>query len=303
MSLVTSPASRVAYPPPPSSTFSLGALPCHLRLYVGPTLPSRAAGRRAAVAGHVQAVVKRSPKRLKYSTARLKKEDGLFYIEVDPFGGNTWMLEPVIGLLKDGAVGVIPTDTVYAIVCNLKNYSAVDRLRRIKDIEASKPLSILCHTFRDIDAYTLGFPPGNNHGQTSIFRAVKHCLPGPYTFILPASKELPKQCTFYGTVAKCILRKTVGVRIPDDPICQAILEKLDQPLICTSVKSPTEDGWMVDPAIMADMYGEKGLDFIVDGGIRVADPSTIVDMTGNLPTVIRQGKGPTLDWMVSSSDD
>ncbi|XP_031489564.1 uncharacterized protein LOC116257088 [Nymphaea colorata] len=303
MSVVAFPAARVAYPPPPSSSTSLAAFGRPLRLYVGPSTASRAAGRRGGVSGHVQAVVKRSPKRLKYSAPRLNKEEGLFYIEVDPFGGNTWMLERVVQLLKDGAVGIIPTDTVYAIVCDLKNYSAVERLRRIKDIEASKPLSILCHTFHDIDTYTLGFPRGNNHGQTSIFRAVKHCLPGPYTFILPASKELPKQCTFYGTVAKCVLRKTVGVRMPDDPICQAILEKLDQPLICTSVKSPTEDGWMVDPAVMADMYGEKGLDFIVDGGIRVADPSTIVDMTGSLPTVIRQGKGPSLDWMVSPSDE
>ncbi|KAF3771885.1 Uncharacterized protein EJ110_NYTH59246 [Nymphaea thermarum] len=238
MSVVAFPAARVAYPPPPSSSTSLAAFRRPLRLYVGPLTPSRAAGRRGGVSGHVQAVVKRSPKRLKYSAPRL-----------------------------------------------------------------NKPLSILCHTLHDIDTYTLGFPRGNNHGQTSIFRAVKHCLPGPYTFILPASKELPKQCTFHGTVAKCVLRKTVGVRMPDDPICQAILEKLDQPLICTSVKSPTEDGWMVDPAVMADMYGEKGLDFIVDGGIRVADPSTIVDMTGSLPTVIRQGKGPTLDWMVSPSDE
>lgn len=132
-----------------------------------------------------------------------------------------------------------------------------------------QPLSILCHSLKDIDAYTMGFPRGNAQGQTNIFRAVKHCLPGPvccrltvffpsslrskicismfeilvtddvlhfcwkYTFILPASKGLPKQCVKYGAAAKYATRKDVGVRIPDDAICQAILGKLDSPLIST----------------------------------------------------------------------
>ncbi|PIN20782.1 hypothetical protein CDL12_06550 [Handroanthus impetiginosus] len=125
------------------------------------------------------AVVKRSPKRLKYSTPRFSKGDGLLYVEVDPFGSDSWKLDPIVELLKEGAVGVIPTDTVYAIACDLRNNSAIERLRRIKDIEPSKPLSILCHSFRDIDTYTTGFPRGDGQGRTDIFRAVKHCLPGP----------------------------------------------------------------------------------------------------------------------------
>lgn len=152
----------------------------------------------------------------------------------------------------------------------------------------------------------MGFPRGNGQGQTNIFRAVKHCLPGPYTFILPASKQLPKQCVRYGsneTTAKYAWRKHVGVRIPDDAICQAILKKLDAPLICTSVKWPAKDHWMIDPVIIADTYEPEGLDFVVDGGIRVADPSTIVDMTGSSPTIIRQGKGPRQDWMIVKGED
>ncbi|XP_019052293.1 PREDICTED: uncharacterized protein LOC104591721 isoform X2 [Nelumbo nucifera] len=242
---------------------------------------------------------KRSPKRLKYSAPRFTKEGDLLYVEVDPLGSDIWKLEPVVQLLKEGAVGVIPTDTVYAIVCDLKSHSAIERLRRIKNIEASKPLSILCHSFRDIDTYTMGFPRGSGQGQTNIFRAVKHCLPGPYTFILPASKELPKQCTRYGTAtAKYAPRKNVGVRMPNDVICQAVLEKMDAPLISTSVKWPKEDQWMLDPVVIADTYEPEGLDFVVGGGIRVADPSTVVDMTGSAPTILRQGKGQKQDWMV-----
>ncbi|CAI0457632.1 unnamed protein product [Linum tenue] len=239
--------------------------------------------------------VKRSPKRLKYSAPRFTKEGGLVYVEADPNGEDSWKLDPIVELLKQGAVGVIPTDTLYAIVCDLKSPSAIERLRRIKHIEPSKPLSILCRSLRDIDMYTTGFPRGDGQGHASIFRAVKHCLPGPvskdYTFILTASKELPKRCMRYGTpTAKYAARKDVGVRMPDDAICRAILEKLDAPLISTSVKGLKENEWLLDPVAIADAYGPEGLDFIIDGGVRVADPSTVVDMTRITPVVVRQGK-------------
>ncbi|XP_039158697.1 uncharacterized protein YciO isoform X2 [Eucalyptus grandis] len=221
---------------------------------------SLAPARRFAV---VALAAKRSPKRLKYATPRFAKEGGLLYVEVDPLGGDSWKLDPVVDLLREGAVGVIPTDTTYAIVCDLKSHSAIERLRRIKDIAPSK-----------------------------------------YTFILTASKELPKQCTRYGTTAaKYAHRKSVGVRIPDDAICQAILERMDSPLISTSVKGPKDDEWMIDPVVIADSYGPEGLDFVVDGGIRVADPSTVVDMTGHYPKILRQGKGPKLPWMVAEDDE
>ncbi|XVE84159.1 hypothetical protein DITRI_Ditri16bG0147400 [Diplodiscus trichospermus] len=247
---------------------------------------------------------KRNPKRLKYSAPRFAKENELVYVEVDPSGTENWKLEPVIELLKQGAVGVIPTDTMYALVCHLRSQSAIERLRRIKNIEPSKPLSILCRSLRDIDTYTMGFPRGDGQGHANIFRAVKQCLPGPYTFILTASKELPKQCVRYGTTtAKYAGRKNVGVRMPDDAICQAILEKMDAPLISTSVKWPKENEWMIDPVVIADIYGAEGLDFVVDGGIRVADPSTVVDMTGPYPKIVRLGKGPKLHWMVTEDDN
>ncbi|CAI0457631.1 unnamed protein product [Linum tenue] len=216
--------------------------------------------------------VKRSPKRLKYSAPRFTK-------------------------VHDSS------SFRYAIVCDLKSPSAIERLRRIKHIEPSKPLSILCRSLRDIDMYTTGFPRGDGQGHASIFRAVKHCLPGPYTFILTASKELPKRCMRYGTpTAKYAARKDVGVRMPDDAICRAILEKLDAPLISTSVKGLKENEWLLDPVAIADAYGPEGLDFIIDGGVRVADPSTVVDMTRITPVVVRQGKGPKLPWMESEED-
>ncbi|KAL2608245.1 hypothetical protein R1flu_026818 [Riccia fluitans] len=257
----------------------------------------------------VQAVVKRSPKRLKYATGVNRKGSNVVYVEVGPSGADDWKLDSVVELIKQGAVGVIPTDTVYAIVCDLKNREAVDRLYRIKNMDAKKPLSILCRSFQDIDTYTLGFPRGNSHGQTNVFRAARQCLPGPYTFILPASKEMPKQCTTFGGSAavSCAPRKSVGVRMPDDEICKALLAKLDEPLLCTSVRRPSDDVWMLDPVIIADLYGatdgKEGLEFVVDGGVRVADPSTVVDMTTSKPTLLRRGKGLVEDWMLMEVHD
>ncbi|XP_076913422.1 uncharacterized protein LOC143572037 [Bidens hawaiensis] len=251
----------------------------------------------------VSAVVKRSPKRLKYSVPRLPKQDGLLYIEVDPEGSDTWKLDSAVELLKCGAVGVIPTDTVYAMVCDMTNHDAIERLRRLKEVEATKPFSILCRSLHDIDTYTTGFPRGNSNGLSDYFRAVKHCVPGPYTFILTASKALPKQCVKYGpSVPKYASRKSLGVRIPDDVVCQAVLEKMGAPLISTSVRSPQENQWIIDPVIIADTYGPEGLNFVIDAGVRMANPSTVVDMTHVPPTIIRQGKGPKHPWMADPND-
>uniref|UniRef100_A0A166G0Y8 Threonylcarbamoyl-AMP synthase n=1 Tax=Daucus carota subsp. sativus TaxID=79200 RepID=A0A166G0Y8_DAUCS len=167
----------------------------------------------------------------------------------------------------------------------------------------TKPLSTLCRSFQDIDTYTTGFPRGGGQGLSNIFRAVKQCLPGPYTFILTASKSLPKSCTRYGTTtSKLLSRKNVGVRIPDDAVCQAILEKMSAPLLSTSVRSPKENEWIIDPVVIADVYGPEGLDFVVDAGVRMAEPSTVVDMTASYPRIIRQGKGPKQHWMVADED-
>nr|XP_043632660.1 uncharacterized protein YciO [Erigeron canadensis] len=247
----------------------------------------------------VVAVIKKSPKRLKYSSPRLPKEDGLLYIEVDPEGSDTWKLDAAVELLSNGAVGVIPTDTVYAMVCDMTNHDAIERLRRLKEVETGKPFSILCRSLHDIDTYTTGFPRGNSDGFSDYFRAVKHCVPGPYTFILTASKALPKQCVKYGpTISKYASRKTLGVRIPDDAVCQAVLEKMGAPLISTSVRSPVENQWILDPVLIADAYGPEGLNFVIDAGVRVSNPSTVVDMIQIPPKIIRQGKGPKQQWMV-----
>ncbi|KAJ7285490.1 hypothetical protein O6H91_Y330300 [Diphasiastrum complanatum] len=206
-------------------------------------------------------------------------------------------------------MSVCPIFDRYALVCDLNNRAAIDRVYRIKNMDAKKPLSILCRSFKDIDKYTMGFPRGNSQGQSNVFRTARQCLPGPYTFILLTSNDMPKQCTMFGgsIAVSCTPRKSVGVRMPNDVICKAILSNLDDPLISTSVRALSDDTWMLDPAQIADAYGvsegKEGVDFVVDGGVRLAEPSTVIDMTGDQPVLLRSGKGILEDWMLMESHD
>lgn len=201
---------------------------------------------------------------------------------------------------------MIPTDTMYALVCDINNAKAVNLMYKIKDMNFKKPLAILCRNMSDIDEYTRGLPTGTSAGTRSIYKTVKECFPGPFTVILPASKAVPKRCfkKSNGDTA-CANRREVGVRIPDDPICQALLSMLPAPLLTTSVSidevcnSKTS---MLEPALMLDHYGSRGLAFVVDGGARKVEVSTVVDVTDGDPNIIRAGKGDLSIWDLHESD-
>lgn len=215
-------------------------------------------------------------------------------VEIDEDASNCWRLEEVVEIVESGGVGIIPTDSCYAFVCDVHNSKAIDKMYRIKDMDASKPLSILCRNFNDIDTYTNGFPAGGDESPNT-FRVAKKCLPGAYTFILQASKELPKRCFDVGGKKQCKFRKCVGVRIPGDEICLALLSRLHAPLLCTSV--PATNGEMQDdPIAMLDKFGKLGLDFVVDGGTRIAEPSSVIDLSSGSPLILREGKGDISMW-------
>uniref|UniRef100_A0A0E0QLL7 Threonylcarbamoyl-AMP synthase n=1 Tax=Oryza rufipogon TaxID=4529 RepID=A0A0E0QLL7_ORYRU len=252
-------------------------------------LPAVPPPHRASFA--VVALHKRNPKRLKYASQRqfTRGDAGMLRVQVEPSGEDAWKLEPVVELINRGAVGIIPTDTVYSFVCDLSNNDSVERLRSLSASCAARYETLIPTQPDFLEALTKG--------------KLTYFVLSSYTFILPATKELPKQCIRHGSSTRYAKRRQVGVRLPDDPICEAILQNLDEPLICTSVKSLSEDEWILDPVIIADIYEQQGLDFIVDGGTRIADPSTVVDMTGSYPTIIRQGKGPKLDWMVAEDEE
>ncbi|MEW5307683.1 MAG: hypothetical protein WDW36_010061 [Sanguina aurantia] len=212
-------------------------------------------------------------------------------IPVDPLGSDAWRLDPVIEMLKNGGVGIIPTDTLPAIVCDMSSRTAVQRMYAVKQMNEKKPLSILVRGFSDISTYTTGFPTSHEAGQPDYFKLFKKLLPGAYTIILPASKALPVQNVDMAK-GKSIQRKSVGVRWADDKICQAILAGVERPLLCTSVHVAevlAEGTECPDVGSMLDRYGTSGIDFIVDVGPRIAVVSTIIDMTGSSPEVVRHG--------------
>ncbi|KAK9916245.1 hypothetical protein WJX75_000443 [Coccomyxa subellipsoidea] len=192
-------------------------------------------------------------------------------------------------MLKEGAMGILPTDTYPALVCDIEARKAVERLYAAKGMEPTKQLSILVRNYSDINTYTLGFP-STEMGQDT-FRLARRALPGPYTLILHASKAMPKQCVDFLT-GKSKSRKTVGVRMPGDALCQAVLQELERPLLSTSVHVEAEGELEIpEGAVMMDMFAGRGLDFVVDCGTRIAQGSTIIDLTEREPALIRRGKG------------
>lgn len=181
----------------------------------------------------------------------------------------------MVEVLKRGGVVIYPTDTTYGIGCDLYDKRAIDRVYRIKEAEPNKPFTFILDSLEELSLYAVGV---SNYA----YRIMRKLTPGPYTFVLKASKAVPR---FMRSK-----RRTVGIRVPDDPIPLAIVKELGRPLVNTSV-SPPLDEFLSDPAEIEGRYG-KLVDVVVDGGVRYSDLSTVVDLTGEEPVVLRPGKGP-----------
>lgn len=182
----------------------------------------------------------------------------------------------VVEVLKNGGVIIYPTDTIYAIGCDINNVKAIQRVCQLKGIKPEKAnFSMICRDLSNIAAYA----KVNNE----VFKVMKRNLPGPYTFILPATTKLPN--------AMMNRRKTIGIRIPDNYIVMAIVEELGNPLLTTSVKAEDEFlEYMTDPELIYEKY-DKQVDLIIDGGYGQNIASIVVDCTGDTIEIIRQGIG------------
>jgi tRNA threonylcarbamoyl adenosine modification protein (Sua5/YciO/YrdC/YwlC family) len=181
----------------------------------------------------------------------------------------------VVDCLKNGGVIIYPTDTVYGLGCDIHNSKAVEKICKIKGIKPEKAnLSFICNDLSHIADYA--------KVSTPAFKLMKRALPGPFTFVLPASSKVPKMIQAN--------RKTVGIRIPDNPIPRLIVEELGNPIITTSLKEDEIIEYSTDPELIMEKY--FGLvDIIIDGGIGNITPSTIIDATTDDFEIIRQGLG------------
>jgi tRNA threonylcarbamoyl adenosine modification protein (Sua5/YciO/YrdC/YwlC family) len=189
-------------------------------------------------------------------------------------------IDEIVAALKNGAVMLYPTDTVYAIGCDLNSKTAVDRVRKIKQMSNDKPLTFLCQSLSNISEYAIVSDPA--------YRLMKHLIPGTYTFILPATKLVPK-------LVQDPKRKTTGIRVPKHTMCQVLLETLGNPVISASAHIQDEDGDEpidgVEKAVLFDRL-DKLVDIIIDDGSEPSmESSTILDMTIDPPEVIREGLG------------
>lgn len=198
------------------------------------------------------------------------------FIKIYPENPNEKEIERVVKVLKEGGLIIYPTDTVYGLGCDITNSKALERIAKLKGIKLDKAnFSFVCHNISDISGYIKQI-------DTATFKILKKCLPGPYTFILPGNNDLPREFK---------KKKTVGIRVPDNSIALAIVKRLGNPIVSTSIYDEDELlEYTTDPELIFEKWQNK-VDLIIDGGYGDNQASTIIDLSGNEPEVLREGKG------------
>lgn len=196
-------------------------------------------------------------------------------LHIHPDNPNPRHIKTVIECLLDGGVIIYPTDTIYGLGCDIFQHKAIERIARIKQVDPSKArLSFVCYDLSDLSRYTKSI-------STPLYRLLKTHLPGPYTFILPASREVPK--ILYSK------KNTIGLRVPDNNIARTIVKELGHPVLSTSLPGEMVEEY-TDPETIYSNF-EKLVDIVVDGGIGGMIPSTIVNCTNDDYEIVRQGLG------------
>jgi tRNA threonylcarbamoyl adenosine modification protein (Sua5/YciO/YrdC/YwlC family) len=197
-------------------------------------------------------------------------------LKIYPENPNPKAIQKVVDVLNSGGLIIYPTDTVYGLGCDITNVKALERIAKIKGVKLEKSnLSFICEDLSNLSDYVKQI-------DNTTFKILKRALPGPYTFILPGSKNLPNPFK---------KRKTVGIRVPDNPITLAIVSALGHPLMSTSIRD--EDDiieYTTDPELIFEKWANR-VDLVIDGGYGGNEGSTIIDLSEGEPIVIREGKG------------
>ena len=198
------------------------------------------------------------------------------YIKIYPDNPNEAAIKKVVDVLKNGGLVIYPTDTVYGLGCDITNTKALERIAKIKGIKLEKAnFSFVCHDLSNISDYVKQI-------DTSTFKILKRALPGPYTFILPGNNSLPKEFK---------KKTTVGIRVPDNNIALEIVKMLGNPIVSTSIHDEDEVlEYSTDPELIFEKW-QNLVDLVIDGGYGDNIGSTVIDLSGNEPEVIREGKG------------
>ncbi len=197
------------------------------------------------------------------------------YFEVHPDNPQGRLLRQAAQIIRAGGVAAIPTDSSYALACHLDDKAAAQRLRQIREVDDKHPLTLLCRDLSELAAYA--------KVDNRQFRLLKLGTPGPYTFILEATKEVPRRLSHPS-------RRTIGLRVPDHPITQQLLALFGEPLLATTLIAPGETEPMNDAHEIRERF-QKTLQAVVDAGACPMEPTTVIDFSGDEPVLVRQGRG------------
>ena len=197
------------------------------------------------------------------------------FFQIHPDNPQLRLIKQAAQIIQSGGVVALPTDSCYALVCQLDDKGAVERLRRIRGIDEKHHLTLLCRDLSELGVYA--------RVDNRQFRLLKAATPGAYTFILEATKEVPRRLSHPS-------RKTIGLRVPQHRIVQCLLEELGQPLLGTTLTLPGDEESLTDADTIRERL-EKLVDLIIDGGVCAHGPTTVIDLTGPEPEVVRVGRG------------
>lgn len=198
------------------------------------------------------------------------------FIKIYPDNPNPKEIEKVVATLKRGGLVIYPTDTVYGLGCDMANVKALERLAKLKGVKLEKAnFSFICEDLSNLSDYVKQI-------DNATFKILKRALPGAYTFILPGSKSLPNPFK---------KRKTVGIRVPDNSIIQAILNTLGNPIVSTSIRDDDDIlEYTTDPELIKEKW-DNSVDLVIDGGYGANEASTVIDLSVVPPEIVREGKG------------
>lgn len=194
---------------------------------------------------------------------------------IHPDNPQARLLRKAVAIVKNGGLVVYPTDSGYALGCQLGDKAALARIRLLRQLDKSHNMTLVCRDLSDLGTYA--------RVNNTIFRMLKAFTPGPYTFILKATGEVPRKMLHPK-------RRTLGLRVPDNPIALALLEAMEEPLMSTTLILPGANAPLSEPEAIRDILGRQ-VDLIIDGGNCGVEPTSIIDLTGDYPEVLREGKG------------
>jgi tRNA threonylcarbamoyl adenosine modification protein (Sua5/YciO/YrdC/YwlC family) len=197
------------------------------------------------------------------------------HFEVHPDNPQIRLLKQAVQLLHAGGIAAVPTDSSYALVCHLDDKAAAEKLRRIRGVDDKHHLTLLCRDLSELASYA--------RVDNRQYRLLKQATPGPFTFILEATKEVPRRLSHPS-------RRTIGLRVPDHRVMQALLEELGQPLLGTTLIPPGESEPLNDAQEIRERY-QRQIQVVVDAGACPMSPTTVIDLSGELPVLVRRGRG------------